>query len=65
MFLDYNINALMWADSKTRSEIANTGIQNGRFNPNETRAWENLNPYDGGNEFYRPLNLTPPVLRQR
>ncbi len=38
VFLDYNINALMWADSKTRSEIANTGIQNGRFNPNETRA---------------------------
>jgi HK97 family phage portal protein len=57
VYLDYNINALMWADSKTRSEIANAGILNGRFSPNETRSWENLNPYEGGDEFYRPLNV--------
>ncbi|QDV26732.1 phage portal protein [Aureliella helgolandensis] len=59
VFLDYNINALMWADAKTRSDIANTGIQHGRWSPNETRDWENLNPYEGGDIHYRPLNLEP------
>lgn len=59
VFIDYNINALMWADANTRSQIANAGIVNGRFSPNETRAWENLNPYDGGENFYQPLNVTP------
>lgn len=59
VFIDYNINALMWADAETRSTIASVGIINGRFSPNETRAWENLNPYDGGEQFYQPLNVTP------
>ncbi|QDV24398.1 phage portal protein [Aureliella helgolandensis] len=59
VFLDYNINALNWADAKTRSEIATTGIIHGRWSPNETRDWENLNPYEGGDVRYRPLNLEP------
>ncbi len=46
-YIDYFINAMLWADAKTRSEIANQGITNGRFCPNETRAWENLDDYDG------------------
>ncbi|GAB5402814.1 MAG: hypothetical protein Aurels2KO_10450 [Aureliella sp.] len=58
VYLDHNINALHWADAKTRNEIAVSGIQNGRWSPNETRSWENLNPYDGGGTFYRPLNMT-------
>lgn len=57
VFVDYNVNALLWADAKTRNEIATTGIQHGRWSPNETRSWENLNPYEGGDTFYRPLNL--------
>lgn len=59
IFLDYNINALQWADAKTRNEIAVSGIQHGRWSPNETRAWENMNPYEGGEVRYRPLNLEP------
>jgi HK97 family phage portal protein len=58
-YLDYITNALLWADAKTRSEIAATGIINGRFSPNETRAWENLNPYEGGDTFFQPLNVQP------
>lgn len=57
LYLDYNINALLWADAKTRNEIAISGIQHGRFSPNETRAWENLDGYDAGDTFYFPLNL--------
>jgi HK97 family phage portal protein len=59
LYVDYNINALLWADAKTRSEIANVGIINGRFSPNETRAWENLDAYEGGDTYYQPLNVQP------
>lgn len=58
-YIDYNINAMLWADAKTRSEIANTGIINGRYSPNETRAWENYDDYEGGDTYYQPLNVVP------
>jgi HK97 family phage portal protein len=55
----YQINALLWADASTRSEIAARGIETGRFSPDETRDWEGLNPRpDGqGGAFLRPLNM--------
>jgi HK97 family phage portal protein len=54
----YQINALLWADAATRATIAVSGIQAGRFSPDETRDWEGLNPRpDGeGGVFIRPLN---------
>ncbi len=58
-YTDYLINAMLWADAKVRSEIANTGIINGRFSPNETRGWENLDDYEGGDTYYQPLNVMP------
>lgn len=59
IYADYNINALLWADALTRSDIASAGILNGRFSPNETSEWENLDGYDGGDAYYRPLNVEP------
>lgn len=56
-FIDYNINALLWADARSRSEIARNGILSGRFTINETRAWENLNPVAGGDDILIPLNM--------
>lgn len=55
----YQINALLWANAQTRSQIAQAGIQTGRFSPDETRDWEGLNPRpDGeGGRFLRPLNM--------
>jgi HK97 family phage portal protein len=54
----YQINALLWADAATRAQIAVSGIQAGRFSPDETRDWEGMNPRpDGeGGRFLRPLN---------
>lgn len=57
-YIEHQVNALLWADAKTRSEIAIAGIMNGRFSPDETRAWENLDSYEGGDRFYVPLNMT-------
>ena len=56
----YQTSALLWADAKTRNEIAIAGIQSGRFSPDETRQWEDLNPRDDGegDKFLRPLNMT-------
>ena len=59
LYIEHNINALLWADALTRSTIANSGIQNGRFSPNETRAWENADGYVGGDSYYVPLNIQP------
>lgn len=59
MYCEYNVNALLWADSLTRNTIAVSGIQVGRWSANETRAWENMDDYEGGDEYYRPLNVAP------
>ncbi len=59
LYIEHNINALLWADAITRSIIANSGIQSGRFAPNETRSWENLDGYEGGDTYYAPLNVQP------
>jgi HK97 family phage portal protein len=59
MYIEHNVNALLWADALTRSVIANSGIQAGRFSPNETRAWENADGYTGGDTYYVPLNVQP------
>ncbi len=59
LYIEHNINALLWADALTRSVIANSGIQNGRFSPNETRAWENADGYEGGDRYYVPMNIQP------
>lgn len=56
-YIEHQVNALLWADAKTRSEIAIAGIMNGRFSPDETRAWENMDSYTGGDTFYIPLNM--------
>ena len=57
LYIEHNINALLWADAITRSTIASIGIQSGRFSPNETRSWENLDGYPGGDTYYVPLNV--------
>lgn len=59
MYCEYNVNALLWADSLTRNTIAITGMQAGRFNATETRGWENMDSYEGSDTYYYPLNLQP------
>lgn len=56
----YQTTALLWADAEKRNDIAVAGIQAGRFSPDETRQWEDLNPRDDGegDKYLRPLNMT-------
>lgn len=50
--------ALLRADMATRYQSYAIGITNGILNRNEVRERENLNPYEGGDEFLTPLNMS-------
>jgi HK97 family phage portal protein len=50
--------ALVRANMSERYAAYATGIQSRFIRPNEARAWENLNPIPGGDDF--PLNVAPP-----
>jgi HK97 family phage portal protein len=58
-FFKKNLDALLRADIKTRYEVYKTGIQNAILSPNEVRALEELNPYDGGDSHWMQTNTAP------
>lgn len=56
----FNVDGLMRGDFKTRSEGYSLLIQCGVLSPNEARAFEEWNAYDGGEEHRVALNTGPP-----
>lgn len=58
VFVEHVIDALMWADAKTRAEFHNAAIRGGWRNPNEVRDIENLNPIPGGDKYRVEQNLS-------
>lgn len=59
LYAEHNINALLWADASTRSQIGIAGITNGVYSPNEVRSWNNDDGYEGGDQYYMPMNIAP------
>lgn len=59
MHIKLNLEGLLRGDIKTRSEAYKTFIQNGVMSPNEARSKEEMNPYEGGNSYWQPLNSAP------
>jgi len=57
-YFKINMNAILRGDIQTRFQAYKEGILNGFLSPNEVRALEDLNPYEGGDEFWKPLNYT-------
>lgn len=57
--IKFNANALLRGDAKTRAEFYNKLHTIAALNPNEIRELEDMNPYDGGDEFYRQQNMAP------
>lgn len=56
----FNIASLLRADAKTRGEYFTALIRDGVVSINEAReALENLNPVEGGDTHFVPLNLGP------
>ena len=54
--IEFNRNALVRVDIKSRYASYAIGLTNGILSPNECRGFENLNEYEGGDEFMRMLN---------
>lgn len=59
-FVEYNVDALLATDAKTRTEIAVMEIGARTMSPNEYRDMLNRPPYEGGDDFANPA-ITPGV----
>jgi HK97 family phage portal protein len=57
--IEHLVDALLRGNTESRYNSYSTAILNAILSPNEVRAMENLNPYDGGDTYLRPLNLSP------
>jgi HK97 family phage portal protein len=64
-FPEFNVDALLRGDIKSRYEAYAVGRNWGWLSANDIRSLENLNPVDDGDEYLQPLNMvragTPPA----
>lgn len=58
IYAKFNRAALVKGDIKTRWEAYVKALQWGVYNPNEIRALEDLNPREGGDDYYLPPNTS-------
>jgi HK97 family phage portal protein len=59
--IEFTRQALVRANLLQRFQAYQIAINTRVMNPNEVRARENLNPYEGGDEFLVPLNMGQPA----
>lgn len=57
-YFKFNDGAIHRTDKQTTATVAATLASVRMLNPNEGRAWFDMNPYEGGDEFENP-NITP------
>jgi HK97 family phage portal protein len=57
--VDMDESNLLRADITSRYNAARIGLLSGFLKPNEVRAAEGLEPVDGGDVVYHPLNMAP------
>ena len=57
--VDMDESNLLRADITSRYNAARIGLLSGFLKPNEVRQAEGLEPVDGGDVVYRPLNMAP------
>ncbi len=58
-YCEFELNALLRGDSKSRAELYSSALQNGWMSVNEVRRLENLPPIDGGDQHFNQTNLQP------
>lgn len=58
-YAEFNIDALLRGDVKTRADFYQKGRQNGWLSPNDVRELENLNPITGGggDDYHVQVNM--------
>lgn len=58
-YVEFNVDALLRPDSKTRAEVWQIMLQNGVLNRTEVRAMMNLSAYGGSDVYTAQTNLAP------
>lgn len=58
-FCEFLVDALLRGDLLSRYNAYAVGRQNGWLSANDVRAFENMNPIDGGEVYLVPMNMTP------
>lgn len=59
-YFEFLTDELLKADIAARFTAYTQAVSNGILNPNEVRGRENLAPYNGGDEYRRPMNTETP-----
>lgn len=58
----FNVNAMMRGDFTARTAGYSVLINCGVLSPNEARAFEDWNPYEGGDQYRLPMNTEPAAI---
>jgi hypothetical protein len=58
-FAEFLVDGLLRGDIKTRYEAYAIARQNGWMNGNEIRSSESMNPFEGGDTYWAPVNMVP------
>lgn len=61
--VEFNLEALLRADTAARYSAYSIGLMNGVFTINEVRRWENLPPVDGGDESRMQMQNVPITMQ--
>lgn len=59
IFTEFVLDALLQGDSKARAEFYTKLFMLGSISSNEIRSFENMNPVEGGDQHFIPLNMAP------
>ena len=57
-YVKFNLDATLRGDYATRTQGYSTLINAGVLSPNEARTFEDMDPYDGGDDYRLPLNTS-------
>jgi HK97 family phage portal protein len=58
-FIEFDINGMLRGDTAARMAYCNGMFQTGAFSPNDILEYNGLNPVEGGDRRFIPLNMVP------
>ena len=65
LYLRMNMNSLLRGDINARTQHYAKMVELGIYSPNEVRELEDRNPREGGDEYYKPMNLNGNVEQDK
>ena len=58
-FAEHLVDGLLRGNQKDRTDAQSKWFSMGALSPNDIRELENKNPYEGGDEYFIPMNVIP------